>query len=249
MFRLPQRYREDFEKPFRERLEPHLVSGCRILDVGSGRRPLIPPGSRPEGCHYVGLDIDARELQIAPEGAYAEAWTVDITGALPEALHQQFDVVISFQAIEHVSSVPRALANMRAALKPGGFLLFQTSGAWGVLPALVNRVLPQRVSLWLLARMTGRDPGTVFPAVYDRCWYSAFRTDLRDWTDVEVIPCYWGGSYLLRVPPLFWAYLAWEEFTRRCGLRNLATHYLVAAYRPGTGEFPEDMVVRGTRVS
>jgi SAM-dependent methyltransferase len=205
----------------------------RVLDVGSGRRPAIAIEQRPDNCTYVGLDIVGEELAIAPPGAYTDTWTADITEPLPNELREQFDVVISFQAIEHVDSVPRALREMRAALRPGGLLVFQTSGAFGILPAMVNRVLPRRASLWLLRRLTGRDPETVFPAVYDQCWASALRRLLTSWQNVQVLPREWGGFYLLSAPYLLWPYLLWEELVRRAGWENLATHYLVAAELPG----------------
>lgn len=234
VLRLPERYRQLFDAQFKERLSPFLREGCVILDVGSGRRPTIPPEDRPAGCHYVGLDVDSHELELAPPGSYNEIWTADVTSPLPPELLGRFDVVLSFQAIEHVASVDAAIRNMGDALVPGGLLLFQTSGSFGVLPALVNRVLPRGLSLWLLAKLTNRDPATVFPAVYNRCWASALEHDLREWDQSEVRPLFFGGFYLLRAPFLLWPYLAWEELTRRAGWKNLATHYLVSAIRPLT---------------
>lgn len=231
----PERYRELFDAQFKARLNPSLREGCTILDIGSGRRPTIPPDERPPDCCYVGLDVDAHELELAPAGSYSEVWTADVTKPLPADLLGRFDVVLSFQAIEHVASVDAAIAQMNEALRPGGLLLFQTSGAFGLLPALVNRVLPRKASLWLLARLTDRDPATVFPAVYDRCWASALRHDLREWDRPEVTPLFYGGFYLLQAPFLLWPYLAWEELTRRARWDNLATHYLVSAFRRAPG--------------
>ncbi|MGE3961910.1 MAG: class I SAM-dependent methyltransferase [Dehalococcoidia bacterium] len=234
MLPLPQRYRELFDAGFQERLRPYLSEGCYVLDVGSGRRPAIPPEERPADCYYVGLDVDGAELELAPLGSYAETWTADITQPLPPELVGRFDIVLSFQAVEHVSAVDSAIAHMGDALRPGGLLVFQTSGAFGVLPALVNRVVPRRLALGLLARLTGRDPATVFPAVYDRCWASALESDLRSWDSPQVTPLFFGGFYLLSAPYLLWPYLAWEELTKRARWKNLATHYLVSAIRPGS---------------
>jgi len=230
--RLPERYRQPFDLRFKDLVASRMTPGVRVLDVGSGRRPAIGQGDRPVGCHYVGLDIDGRELSLAPPGDYSETVTSDITRGIPDSLRGQFDIVISFQAVEHMSGVATAFDAMKDALRPGGLMVVQTSGAFGVLPALVNRVLPERVSLWLLARLTGRDPATVFPAVYDQCWASALRRCLAGWDHPKVHSLQYGGFYLLSAPVLLWPYLLWEEVVTRMGWDNLATHYLVAAERP-----------------
>lgn len=210
-----------------------MAPGVRILDVGSGRRPALSPPERAPNCYYVGFDIDADELALAADG-YSEAIAGDITHGLPDHLRGQFDMVLSFQALEHFADVPAAFEAMRDALRPGGVAIVQTSGAFGLLPAMVNRVLPRRLSLWLLARLTGRDPATVFPAVYHRCWARALRKCLDEWTEVEVRPLQQGGFYLLNVPLLLWPYLLWEAIVIRARWDNLATHYLISAQRPET---------------
>ena len=75
---LPSRYdvaawRGEFDR----RIEPYLVTGVTILDVGAGRRPTIPPANRPAGCRYIGLDLSAAELAEAPMGSYDETWVGD----------------------------------------------------------------------------------------------------------------------------------------------------------------------------
>jgi len=57
---LPARYREPWKGFLLDRAESELRPGIRVLDVGSGARPAIPPEQRPEGCVYVGLDLGQR---------------------------------------------------------------------------------------------------------------------------------------------------------------------------------------------
>jgi SAM-dependent methyltransferase len=235
LFRLPVRYQGTGGSRGEsvERIEGLLRPGMRILDVGAGRRPTVAPERRPEGVHYTGVDILGAELDLAGPRAYDDARSFDITEPLPEDLVGQFDLVICVSVLEHVSSLVAAIEGMRDALRPGGAMVFHTAGRWGLLPGVMNRILPRRVGVFLLGRMTRRSPDTVFLARYDRCYDRAIRRILKDdWTAVHVRPLHFGGYYLLSVRPLLWPYLAWEELTRRAGWRDLATHYLVYAERP-----------------
>jgi 2-polyprenyl-6-hydroxyphenyl methylase/3-demethylubiquinone-9 3-methyltransferase len=229
MAALPARYLEPWDGPFRARIEERLRPGIAILDVGAGRRPTLPPSARPSGCRYVGLDISADELAAAPDGSYDETWVADATRRVPE-LEGCFDLVISFQVLEHVKPLDAAFDNFRAYLRPGGSIVAQFSGTFSFF-ALAGRVFPDRLTRWLVSHLTDRPPTTIFPAHYDRCWDGAIRTILAGWTQVEVQPRYLGAGYLRFLPPARRLYLVYEEWARRSRRRNLATHYLVAAER------------------
>jgi hypothetical protein len=60
---LGARYGETMQSAMYGRLLPHLHEGVRILDVGGGRNPFLPPEMRPARARYVGTDVDAGELQ------------------------------------------------------------------------------------------------------------------------------------------------------------------------------------------
>jgi SAM-dependent methyltransferase len=156
----------------------------------------------------------------------------DIRRRLPE-LERRFDLIVSRFTLEHVKPLPVALGNLGAYLKPGGRLVAVLSGAFS--PAsILNRMIPARLARPLLARLFGRQPSSVFPAHYDRCWHSAL-VDLLEgdrWASTEVVPLYLGARYFEPWPPLLAAYLAYEEWACRTGRRNLAAYYLVAALRP-----------------
>ncbi len=107
-----------------------LEPGVRILDVGAGHSPTLATEERPEGCHYVGLDISRGELEAAPSGAYDELLAHDITK--PLAPEEPFDVVLSWQVFEHLRPLDAAVENLRQALRPGGTLIAQLSGSFAV---------------------------------------------------------------------------------------------------------------------
>ncbi|HEX2052400.1 MAG TPA: class I SAM-dependent methyltransferase [Actinomycetota bacterium] len=227
--RLPARYQVPWQHDFKALVTQRLRPGAVVLDVGSGRTPAIPASDRPAGCTYVGLDISAQELQQAPPGSYDEIVVSDITSPHPE-LAERFDLVLSWQALEHVKPMRAALDNLYGYLKPGGELVAQFSGTFSV-HAIANRVVPRPVSMWLLERLLKRPPDTVFHAYYDGCWYSSVRSMLSAWSRVDVEPVWLGAGYFTFFPPLAGVYVAYEEWARLSGHRNLAPYYLVQAVR------------------
>jgi hypothetical protein len=82
-----------------------------------------------------------------------------------------------------------------------------------------------------MQRFLGRDPESVFPAWYDRCYYSALARMAEHWSAWEVVPRYRGTGYLSFAPVLQRAYLVYENWAERSGHPNLATHYLVSGWR------------------
>jgi len=227
---LPARYDEPRTRVALERaVRAQLRPGQRILDVGSGAGPFLAPDERPEGVHYAGLDIDARELAKAPAGWYDESLVADIT-VPDERLVGRFDLIISNQVFEHVKPLGPALAHLRSYLAPDGVMVTKLSGAFSVF-ALVNRVVPHRVAVWGLHHFLGDDPERIFPAHYDKCWDSALRRLMADWSDVRIDPLYMGAEYLEWARPLQALYVGAEELWARRDVRNLAAYYVITARR------------------
>jgi SAM-dependent methyltransferase len=225
--RLPARYGEVWPRELDELAQPVLRPGMSILDVGSGRSPTIPPDRRPVQTRYVGLDVSGPELDRAGPGSYDEKLVADVGTHLP-SLDNRFDLIVSWQALEHVSSLRQAFSNLRRYLAAGGRMIALISGRYSVF-ALANRLLPHRAAHRMMEILLGRSSETVFPAHYDRCWSSALAELLADWSAVEIRPKYAGASYFAFSPLLMRAYVKCED--RALGRPNLATYYLLAATR------------------
>lgn len=226
---LPARYAEPWAAPFLGSIETTLPEATAILDVGSGASPAIGPTARPAGSEYVGLDISAAELGRAPAGSYDRTVVADVARRLPD-LEGAFDLVISWQVLEHVRPLKGVLDNLYAYLRPGGRMVAQLSNTFSIY-ALISRVVPHRLSSLAMQRLLGADPADKFPAHYDRCYYGALRRLLDGWSDYEIIPRYKGGAYFRFSRVLLRTYLVYENWTYRNGHRNLATHYVVTAVR------------------
>jgi SAM-dependent methyltransferase len=226
--RLPDRYARPMQDEFYERARPLLVPGVQILDVGAGRYPTIGPSDRPTGCHYVGLDIEAEEIEAAGPGAYDESIVGDITAPLDR--DGEFDLVLSWQVLEHVSPLAGAFENLRATLRPGGTMLAQLTGSNAAF-ALLGRLMPHAVRVRIATGLLGHKEEEKFPTRYDRSSYSALRQLLNGWSDVEIVPFFRGASYFGFWRPAQRAYLAYESAVERRRRLDLATHYLVIAKR------------------
>ncbi len=224
--RLPARYGYRMQDVFLERLRPLLVPGVNILDVGAGRSPTLAPADRPAGCHYLGLDVSSQELEAAGPDAYDEAYVHDIVEPLDEL--SELDVIISWQVLEHVSSLPRALANLRQMLRPGGTLVAQLSGSFAAF-ALAARVIPHRLRVKAMVRYLGHPEEQKFPTHYDRCHAPALRKLLNDWGASELVSFYRGAPYFSFSRPLQRLYLGYENFIESRSMDSLATHYLIIA--------------------
>lgn len=227
--RLPARYADPWQAPFLDRVAALLGPGVRILDVGSGARPTLAPGQRPSGCHYVGLDLSAGEFERAGAAAYDEILVGDICTPLPPA-SGPFDLVLSWQVLEHVPSMRAALETQKSALVPGGHMLAMLSGARG-LHSVAARLIPYRVSTALQQRLLGQPPENKFPTRYDACTDRALRRLLDEggWSSWEIVPYYKAGGYLRFSHKLRATYLVYENWAERRCSANLATHYLVEA--------------------
>lgn len=226
---LPARYGEPWGRSFFQAAEPALVPGARILDVGGGRDPILPANQRPPGAHYVGLDISASELEAALPGAYDATVTADITDRHRE-LEDQFDLVLSWQTLEHVASMEQALENIRAYTRTGGRFVGLLSGSRAVF-ALLARAVPYSIAKAMMKRLMDAEEGEKFPTRYDRCTASELEPLLARWTRHEIMPRYKAGAYLRFSRPLERTYLAFEDWAERSGRPDLATHYLVWAIR------------------
>lgn len=226
---LPPRYNEPWGGYFERLMSASLKPNVRILDIGSGRRPLLSPAERPSGCHYVGLDISSRELNAAPPGSYDEVVVTDVMNVVPE-LSGQFDLVVSWQVLEHVRCLSRAVDAMHTYLRPGGRLVALLSGrfaAFGVLNRLIPAALGHRIVGWVMRR----ERQTIFHAYYDDCYDTAMRSTFLGWRSVEITPRWVGAAYLRFSRVLQTAYVAYEEWAFARHRRNLATHYFVDAVR------------------
>ena len=223
------RYRNDWLVSFRTAFQNELRPGSTIIDVGGGRHPAITRRDVPAGGTYIGIDLSASELALAPPGSYDRVIVADVTQRQSE-LEGCADLVVSWQVLEHVAPLGGAISNIHSYLRPGGLLVAQLSGGRSAF-ALINRVIPHWLAKLTMKRLLRRDPASVFPAPYDQCTYSGLSKTLAGWSEVQIMPRYRGAQYFGFLPPLQTLYLSIEDLIVRGDHKDLATHYLVVARR------------------
>lgn len=102
-------------------MNPNDWRGKRFLDVGCGigRNSYWPHTYG--AASSLSIDIDDRTLAAAKRNlADFETAEVEYRSAYEIGAHDEFDIAFSIGVIHHLDDPDRALANMYAALKPGG---------------------------------------------------------------------------------------------------------------------------------
>lgn len=147
----------------REAAERHFgrpLAGLRVLDVGCGGGLMSEALAR-DGATVVGIDASAGNIGVARRHAAADptlSARLDYRHGDPASALQpgeRFDVVLALEVVEHVDDVPAFLAQVAAAVAPGGLLVAstinRTARSW--LLAIVAaeyllRVLPVGTHRW-----------------------------------------------------------------------------------------------------
>lgn len=118
----------------------HIQPGERVLDFGCGLG-YHAIGLAEAGADVVGLDINERWLATARRNADARACQrVRFTDSLDGEV---FDVVLSYNSMEHFSEPASILTQMRDALAPNGRVMIAFSPPWlSAYGAHMNQITP-----------------------------------------------------------------------------------------------------------
>jgi O-antigen biosynthesis protein len=102
-----------------------LVSGARVLDLGSGEgfgAALLAPVARA----VTGIDIDEQTVAHARANYAGVDFCVGSATDLSAFADGAVDVVVAFEVIEHVAEQEQVLAEVARVLAPGGVLVMST---------------------------------------------------------------------------------------------------------------------------
>jgi SAM-dependent methyltransferase len=207
----------------------------RVLEVGGGRGPLLTPAeATAAGVALTVNDIDAHELSLAP-AAFDKA-QFNIAGDVDPSWHGRFDLIISRMVFEHVRDAPRAWANVRALLAPGGVALAFHPTLYAP-PFMINWMLPEGLTARVLRfffpyRNNGDYPK--FPARYEMCVTEPSKVEpiltQCGFSQVLIAP-FWRHGYFRHIPLLREADAALQHLAEKNDWRALTTYAYTLARR------------------
>ena len=106
-----------------------FVEGMRVLDVACGVGYGAPVLSKAGARSYLGIDVSTEALRLA-ESRYRISESVSFASGdacdLDGIEHGAFEVVVSFETIEHLENPERFLTRVREVLAPGGRFIVST---------------------------------------------------------------------------------------------------------------------------
>jgi SAM-dependent methyltransferase len=206
-----------------------------LLEIGGGRGPLLSPAeAEAAGVDLTVNDIDARELSLAP--AEFNKAQFDVAGEIDPSWEGRFDLIISRMVFEHVRDAPRAWANMRRLLAPGGVALAFHPTLYAP-PFVINRLLPESATARVLRFFfpNRHDEGyPKFPARYEMCFSDPAKVEpilARCGFSQVLIAPFWRHGYFRHIPLLREVDAALQHLAEKNDWRALTTYAYMLARR------------------
>ncbi len=230
--------------PVEQRTHPYpqfdqLVAAClnrpagtgTLVDIGAGRHCDYASLVMKRPHRVVGIDIAGSELALNP--FLDERIEADACTRLPH-LDRQADLLVSKATLEHLPDNAAFLRNAATVLKPGGTMILLFTNRYAPF-ALINRLLPEKISAFLLDKLAPSWRGQVgFKTFYDRTNYSAFRQLLinANFRDFQISTGYFSSAYFRFFVPVYLVSLAFDYMRYLLQIENLGSYYLVTARAP-----------------
>lgn len=203
-----------------------------VLDVGAGKQWPFSPTLKGRNMTLIGFDIDIAEM--AENALLDQKLCGDACKSLGVA-DESVDLVMGRAVIEHLHDTESFLRSANRALREDGRLIVTFASKHAPF-AVLNRILPPRVSQWLLAHLLPGSSGVLgFETHYDRASFGEFKQSLTSagFEVEEEYASYFSSGYYRFFVPLFVASLAFEYLLYAFGNPRLASYFMFIARKKG----------------
>jgi len=206
----------------------------KICDVGGGANPVLPLQFVTDNqLDCTVLDISNQELEKAPKGYKKEVQDIEAENFFST---DQFDLVVTKMMAEHLRNGRLFHKNIFSMLKPGGVAIHYFPTLYA-LPFLINKLMPEQLSSFLLDVFLPRDryQSGKFPAYYSWC-YGPIPSMLRMLTEIgyEIIQYrgIFGNIYYTRIPILRNLHKAYTQYLAKHPTPYLTSFAQVVLRKP-----------------
>jgi SAM-dependent methyltransferase len=203
-----------------------------MVDVGAGRNWFFPTAIKEKlGLILIGTDIDGEEM----------AFNADLDKRLVGDACQSLgvpagsvDLITSRAGVEHFPNNAAFLRNCAFALRPGGKVILSFAGRYAPF-AILNRMMPEPVSRWLLDRLLpDKTEKLGLKAYYNCCTHSAMikAAKAAGLTPVREVWDYQSSDYFGFFVPAFLMSSLYDGLRRMIGVKDLASYYTFVFEKP-----------------
>lgn len=116
-------------------------AGLKILEAGCGSASWL---TLPAGSFLTGIDLSQKQLERNQQLNEKIQGDVE-TYPLPPAT---YDLIISWNVLEHLSNPEKALLNFFQTSKPGGLIVLALPNVWS-LKGLITKLTPLNFHIWV----------------------------------------------------------------------------------------------------
>lgn len=201
---LPDTLRVDGNTYFKTDIVPGLLANdLRVYDLGGGSNPYLSPEQKSAyNLFVVGVDINAEELEAAPNLAYDRTICADLCTYNGKG---DADLVICQATLEHVPDVAGSLRAIAECLAPGGrACIFAPSrnAAFARLNLVLAEGLKRKLLFALFPEKANSHDG--FKAYYDRCTPAQIEAIAAENNlEIETRKLFYISSYFTILTPAF----------------------------------------------
>jgi SAM-dependent methyltransferase len=204
-------------------LEPKTV-----LDVGAGKQWHFTPSLKSQDMNLIGFDIDQDEM------ANNALLDQKICGDACESLgvpDRSVDLIMGRAVVEHLHDTSAFLKSANRALREEGRIIVTFANRYAPF-AILNRMLPRRVSHWLVSHLVSGSSGILgFDAFYDRASFREFKQSLAEagFEIEEEYASYFSTSYYGFFLPVYVVGLCFDFLRYRLANPRLASYFMFIA--------------------